>query len=144
MSSVTSSFAQKAGRTKNLLAIADVPAVGGDNNTLNAFVFTAALTNPSIPLSSVALSTFNSYTVTSTAVAANTLLRDTGRQIVVFNDAADTTDPTGKPIASPTRDIFRQCAIVSGSEDEGIGSTVNLWVKVYSDVTPYIYFARTG
>ena len=144
MSSVTSSYAQKAGRTKNLLAVAAVPVVGGDNNDANAFVFTNALTNPTIPLSSVALSTFNSYDISGVSLLANTLLRDTGRQIVVFNDAADTTDGSGKPIASPTRDIFRECAIVSGAEDEGIGSVVNLFVKVYSDVTPSIYFARTG
>jgi hypothetical protein len=95
MSSATSSFAQIAGRVKFLLTTQDISGyvVDGLRSTLATSV--------------------NDLLVDSEKVAIDpsTLLKDLGRQIVLYNDALP---------GSPHLATFRQVQVVSGPTTEGV------------------------
>lgn len=134
MSSVTSSFAQKSGRSKFLLAVAD-GNTAGDATDYSAFTITSG---PTIPASVIPLSVFSTdITVAAYAFDAGVLFQDLGRQVVIFDDTV-----TGQP----RRDTFRECAVMSGVDVEGLNSDVNVWVKVVGTESSgaNVAVARTG
>lgn len=135
MSSVTSSFAQKSGRSKFLLAVAAGSTSGTDATDYSAFTITSG---PTIPASVIPLSAFTAdITVAPYAFSAGVLFQDLGRQVVIFDDSV-----TGQP----RRDTFRECAVMSGVDVEGLNSDVNVWVKVVGTESSgaNVAVARTG
>ena len=97
MSSVTSSFAQIAGRTKFFLATADVSGyVVPDLHSTLATSVDQTLLNAD----------------TKVGVPRNTLLKDLGRQIVLYDDEVTA--------GSPHLATFRQVQVVNGSTTEGV------------------------
>ncbi len=134
MSSVTSSFAQKSGRSKFLLAVAAGNTTGAATD-YSAFTITDG---PTIPASVIPISVFLAdITVAAYPFAAGTLFLDLGRQIVIFDDSL-----TGQP----RLDTFRECAVMSGVDYEGLNSDVNVWVKVVGTESgsTNVAVARTG
>lgn len=143
MSSVTSSFAQKSGRTKFLLCTAGVAAVSGTspNFISTGPAFTLATTTV-IPNSTVSQDQLNDLTATgigaSPASTTTTYLyRDLGREIVVFDD-----DVAGHPVT----EVFREVTRVNGRDTEGISAAPApmLFVKVFSSTGLNVTVARTG
>lgn len=135
MSSVTSSFAQKSGRTKFLLGVTS-DVTQGNNDLLSALTFDAPL--PTIPQTVITLTAFNALAATSYGFSVGTLFKDLGREIVVYDDAV---------AGSPHREVFRECMLVSGASTEGISGVeadVRVFVKVFSASGSGVAVARTG
>ncbi len=140
MSSVTSSFAQKSGRTKFLLGIMDSQN-SGQNTWLSALTFDSPL--PTIPQSVIGRTAFNALNVSSYSFSAGALFKDLGREIVVIEDR--TTEGPGSQ--SLHRNVFRECLRVNGPTTEGVDGDeedVRIWVKVFSAQGDYVAVARTG
>ena len=136
MSSVTSSFAQKADRSKFLLAVA-TSNNSGQNTWLSALTFDTPL--PTIPQSVIGRSVFNNLSVSSYSFSAGALFKDLGREIVVVDDQND--------VGSLHRNVFRECMRVNGAATEGITGNeedVRIFVKVFSSQGQYVAVARTG
>ena len=132
MSSVTSSFAQKSGRTKFLLGSANT-ATPTDLADYPAFTTTAT-----IPTSVVTRAQLNGtasgFTVAGAAVAA-ALYKDLGRQVVVCDTAA----------GSLHTEVFREVTRMNGATTEGLADpAVMLFVKVYSATGTNVSVVRTG
>ena len=128
MSSATSSFAQKSGRTKFLLAIL------GSESASSAFTLPTTVT---IPKSVVGLSAFGTLGASSYEVDVGDLFKDLGRQIVVVDDV----------VGSPRLEVFRECMRVNGPTSEGISGNpddVRIFVKVFSSDGNDVVVARTG
>jgi len=98
MSSATSSFAQVSRRTKFLLTVADISGyvIDGLNSTM---------------ATSVELESFTALSKVS--ILPNTLLKDLGRQIVLYDDETAGTK-------SPHIATFRQVQLVKGDLTEGV------------------------
>jgi hypothetical protein len=140
MSSVTSSFAQKSGRSKFLVGVTS-GQTSGQNTWLSAFTFDSPL--PTIPQSVIGREVFNAYSVSSVSISAGNLFKDLGREIVVVEDR--TTEGAGS--TSLHRNVFRECMRVNGATSEGIDGDeedVRVWVKVFSAQGQYVAVARTG
>jgi hypothetical protein len=140
MSSVGSSFAQKSGRTTFFLGLADVS--GG---TVSASAAFSLATTTVLPKSTVSQDQLNLGTgaggigATIATVLNNTLYKDLGREIVVFDD-----DIAGHPVT----EVFRQVYVVNGRDTGGVPSPLTatnlLFVKVFSSVGSGVHVARTG
>ena len=140
MSSATSSFAQKSGRTKFLIGVTG-GRTEGDNTWLSALTFNSPL--PTIPQSVIGRTAFNALEVSSYDISVGTLFKDLGRQIVVVEDR--TTEGDGAK--GLHRNVFRECMLVNGATSEGITGNeedVRVWVKVFSAQGLYVAVARTG
>lgn len=128
MSSVTSSFAQKSGRSKFLVAIF------GNDSTSSAFTLPTSVT---IPKSVVGASAFSTLGASTYEIVVGNLFKDLGRQIVVVDDV----------VGSPRLEVFRECMLVSGPTSEGISGNeadVRIFVKVFSSSGTDVCVARTG
>ena len=132
MSSVTSSFAQKSGRSKFLIGVTS-GHTSGQNTYLSALTFDQSVT---IPQSVIGRSVFNALSVDSYSFGAGALFRDLGREIVVYDDENDT--------GSLHRDVFRECMRVENANAEGNDGSYSIWVKVFSAQGLYVAVARTG
>jgi hypothetical protein len=134
MSSATSSFAQKSGRSKFLVAI-----FASENSSTNTWGSAVTLpTSVTIPKSIFTRTEFNALDADSYSFSAGALFKDLGREIVVVDDDN-----------SLHRNVFRECMLVSGASSEGISSNeddVRIFVKVYSSNGNYqtVVVARTG
>jgi len=140
MSSATSSFAQKSGRTKFLIGVTS-GQTEGQNTWLSALTFNNPL--PPIPQSVIGREVFNALNVSSYSISVGTLFKDLGREIVVVEDR--TTEGDGAK--SLQRNVFRECMRVNGATSEGIDGDeedVRIWVKVFSSQGLYVAVARTG
>ena len=140
MSSVTSSFAQKASRTKFLVGVTS-GQTSGQNTWLSALTFDSPL--PTIPQTVIGRTAFNALSASSYSISVGTLFKDLGREIVVIEDR--TTEGTGT--TSLHRNVFRECMFVSGATTEGISGVeedVRVFVKVFSSQGLYVAVARTG
>jgi hypothetical protein len=133
MSSVTSSYAQKSGRSKFLIGVTSGRTTG-DNTWLSALTFNSPL--PTIPQSVIGRSAFNALAATYASVAVGDLFLDLGREIVVYDDENNT--------GSLHRNVFRECMRVNNANAEGNGGEVSIWVKVFSARGDYVAVARTG
>ena len=139
MSSVTSSRAQKSGRTAFFLGIAN------DNEPTplaDAPAFTLAATTV-IPTSTVSRAKLNlgtavgGFGATVAEVVGNALYKDLGRQVVVYDDTVPGNLHT---------EVFREVLTVSGATTEGISAVPApmLFVKVYSSTGTNVGVVRTG
>jgi hypothetical protein len=140
MSSATSSFAQKSGRSKFLVGVTS-GQTSGQNTWLSALTFDSPL--PTIPQSVIGREEFNALSVSSYSISAGTLFKDLGREIVVVEDR--TTEGPGS--TGLHRNVFRECIRVNGATSEGIDGDeedVRVWVKVFSAQGQYVAVARTG
>jgi hypothetical protein len=139
MSSVTSSFAQKSGRSKFLIGIRE-GYVGESENTWQS----ALIINDPVPESVIPRSVFNALDVSAVQISVGDLFLDLGDQIVVYDDENNT--------GSLHRNVFRKCMRVSGQTSEGVPSFVDgavsddvrIYVKVFSAYGNYVAVARTG
>jgi hypothetical protein len=128
MSSATSSFAQKSGRSKFLLGISQSDSVD------SAFTLPTTVT---IPKSVVGLIEFGTLGASSYEIDVGDLFKDLGRQIVIVDDV----------VGSPRLEVYRECMLVSGPTSEGISSNeedVRIFVKVFSSSGTDVGVARTG
>jgi len=139
MSSVTSSFAQKSGRTAFFLGIAN----DNEPNALaDAPAFTLAATTV-IPTSTVSRAKLNLGTAAGgfgasvAEVVGNALYKDLGRQVVVFDDTF---------AGNPHTEVFREVYRVNGATTEGISAVPApmLFVKVFSATGTNVAVVRTG
>lgn len=136
MSSVTSSYAQKSGRSKFLIGVTGSQN-SGQNTWLSALTFDQPVT---IPQSVIGREVFNALSVSSYSFSAGDLFLDLGREIVVYEDR--TTEGPGT--TSLHRNVFRECMRVNNANAEGNGGEVSIWVKVFSSQGLYVAVARTG
>ena len=138
MSSVTSSFAQKSGRTKFLLSVSTASA--GSVSASPAFTLAAGTV---LPNSTVSQDVLNLGTgtggigATAAAISSTGLLyRDLGREIVVFDD-----DVAGHPVT----EVFREVLQAAGRDTEGVPASITTtFVKVFSSTGTAVCVARTG
>jgi len=123
MSSATSSYAQIAGRTKFFLVVgADISGyiVDGLYSVLNVDPAASSANRDGIV----------------TGILAGTLLKDLGRQIVVYAD----TIP-----GSPHTAVYRQVLQVDGASSEGcVLPPAPFYVKVYDAAGAGVNVVRTG
>jgi hypothetical protein len=131
MSSVGSSYAQKSARSGLFIVIS-----GGDG-----IQFTGAA--PVIPDSVIAKSTFDAYSTADVTLNAGDILKDLGREIVVYDDAAIGTY-SDLPLASPHRRVYREVAVLTGSTNEGLNGATNVFVQVFSAYGSGVVVARLG
>ena len=138
MSSVTSSFAQKSGRTKFLLSVST--SLAGSVSASPAFTLAAGTV---LPKSTVSQDVLNLGTgaggigATAASISSTGLLyRDLGREIVVFND-----NVAGHPVT----EVFREVLQVNGATTEGVPTSfTTTFVKVFSSTGTAVCVARTG
>jgi len=115
MSSATSSYAQIAGRTKLLQAVADVSGY---------------VVNGLESVTTVDPSTLSS----GVKILGNSLLEDLGREIVVYS----TVDGLHKA-------VYRQVLPLNGEYTEGVGGPIApLYVKVFAANGSGVRVVRTG
>jgi len=140
MSSVGSSFAQKSGRTTFFLGLRYIAAVSGSPSSSPAFTVSATTPIPTSTVSRAHLDdqTATGFGATASDVSLNFLYRDTGRQVVVYDDSAS--------LRSPVTEIFREVYQVNGLNTEGINAnpTVSKFVKVFDSNGGPVGVARTG
>ena len=136
MSSVTSSFAQKSGRTKFFLGIAN------DNEPSPLADSPAFTTTATIPTSVVSRAQLNlgtsagGFGATVAEVVGNALYKDLGRQVVVCDNTV---------AGSPHTEVFREVTRMNGGSTEGLADpAVMLFVKVYSATGTNVAVVRTG
>jgi len=137
MSSVTSSYAQKSGRSKFLIGVND-STDSGQHTWLSALTFNSPL--PTIPQSVIGRTAFNALNATAYSFSTGALFQDLGREIVVYEDR--TTEGPGSQYLH--RDVFRECMRVENATTEGNDGNVSIWVKVFSAQGNYVAVARTG
>jgi len=141
MSSVTSSFAQKSGRTKFLLCTTTIAApTGAALITTGAAIILDAATV--LPKSTVSQDVLNAGTGAGGIGAAFSSLpagtyRDLGREIVVYND-----NIPGHPVT----EVYREVLLVNGRDTEGFPAPrpPTLLAKVFSSTGATIGVSRTG
>lgn len=115
MSSVTSSYAQKSGRSKFLIGVAvGNTDTSGQNTWLSALTFDEPVT---IPQSVIGREVFNALDVNTESIAVGDLFLDLGREIVVYEDR--TTEGPGT--TGLHRNVFRECMRVNNANAEGNG-----------------------
>jgi len=118
MSSTTSAYAQIAGRVKFFLVTTDISGYIVDG------LDTVTTVNPSIT---------NDGTVRNVPIGS--LLKDLGRQIVVYSDATPGSLHTA---------VYRQVLLVDGQTSEGVSSQAPFYVKVFSAAGTGVGVVRTG
>jgi hypothetical protein len=140
MSSVTSSFGQKSGRTAFLLAItATTNDEVGDNFPWNTAIrFSSSVVIPNSVLArSELVALANGSKALPVTLTQYVLYKDLGRQIVVFDDAN----------GSLHRNVFRECLQVDNNQAEGVGTNpdnARIFIKVYSSYGDRVDVVRTG
>jgi hypothetical protein len=139
MSSVTSSFAQKSGRTKFLLSVTTSLA-GASVAASPAFTLAAGTVLPKSTVSQVDLNlgtAAGGIGATAAAIGSTGLLyRDLGREIVVFNDTI---------AGNPVTEVFREVLLAAGRDTEGVPASITTtFVKVFSSTGATVCVARTG
>jgi hypothetical protein len=136
MSSATSSFAQKAPRTKYLLVV--------ESKEKEGFGYDAAVTLPSSLVIPQTLFTKTDFDALGSqggdgySLVQSQLYKDLGRELVVYYDDV---------IGSPHRNVYRECQLVNGPTTEGVDATPldsRVFIKVFSARGRGIYVARTG
>ena len=138
MSSVTSSFAQKSGRTKFFLCTS-VGTAGSSPSTAAAFYLPASTVIPKSTISQDNLNNTPAGTgigATATALPTQGLYKDLGREIVVFDD-----NVAGHPVT----EVFREVTVMRGRDTEGLESpALMFFAKVFSSVGSNVMVSRTG
>jgi hypothetical protein len=125
MSSATSSYAQIAGRSKFLLVV----GISGENSITGYIVDglrTVTTLDPSVN------SPANRSGIVED-VQAGQLLKDLGRQIVVYSLPG-----------SPHTAVYRQVLQLANDQAEGVGSQEPFYVKVYDADGLGVGVVRTG
>lgn len=125
MSSVTSSYAQIAGRTKFFLVVG-LPIQQGANVDISGYIVDGLRT-----VTTLDPATNNDGTVDEVDIGS--LLKDLGRQIVVYSLPG-----------SPHTAVYRQVLLVDGASSEGVGVTPPFYVKVFSADGAGVGVVRTG
>ena len=120
MSSATSAYAQIAGRNKFFLV------TGSD---ISGYIVNGL---QSVTTLDPAASSANRDGLVS-SVLAGSLLKDLGRQIVVYSLPG-----------SPHTAVYRQVLLVDGASSEGVGATPPFYVKVFDAAGAGVHVVRTG
>jgi hypothetical protein len=127
MSSATSSYAQIAGRTKFFLVLG-IPDSSGNLQDISGYIVNGL---QSVTTLDPAIAANNDGTVDDVSIGS--LLKDLGRQIVVYSLPG-----------SPHTAVYRQVLLVDGATTEGIGSQAPFYVKVFSAAGTGVGVVRTG
>ena len=142
MSSVTSSFAQRAKNTKFFVAAADISGFVVDG------LYSVIADDELVTSAGVAVPDLSGSTLAPTAVTIGSgrLLKDLGRQITIVSAANNLV-----------RSVYRQVQQVNGADSEGVGGAADpaptvstaanylcFYVKVFDAAGSGVTVARTG